>query len=126
MFGGPYENNRYIIDLNQKPFNWISAKTANSGYYPQGKSIRTIYDDEDGQLWFGSTSGLALYNKLNGISENFYQINDIINLPKKTIHAINGNGDGKIWIGTNFGIEIYDKRKKVLSDITNEELWPKA
>ena len=122
LFVGSYENNLYIIDLNQKPFNWISSKTSATGYYPQGKSIRTIFEDEDGQLWFGSTSGIALFNKLNGKSENFYQLNDIVNLPKKNIHCISGNGDGKIWIGTNLGVEIYDKHTRLFSYITIQEL----
>jgi signal transduction histidine kinase/DNA-binding NarL/FixJ family response regulator/ligand-binding sensor domain-containing protein len=122
LFVGTYENNFYIIDLLQKPFNWISSKTVGSSYFPPGRALRSIYEDYDGLLWISSTNGVAVYNKQNGNMETFYHTKDVANIPQKNIYFITGKDKDNIWIGTNEGLEIYNKRTKTTTKFSNEYL----
>ena len=121
LFIGTYENNFYVIDLMQKPFNWVSSKTVSPGYFPSGRALRSVYEDVDGQLWILSTKGIAIYNKDNGNTQNFFHSKDIVNASLKSVYFITGTNKGKIWIGTNEGVEIFDKKSKVNTIITNDE-----
>ncbi|MDO6801318.1 two-component regulator propeller domain-containing protein [Wenyingzhuangia sp. 1_MG-2023] len=60
--------------------------------------INTIYQSNDGYMWFGTHDGL---NKYDGYNFNHYRPNPITNsLSSNLIYVIVGNRKGNMWIGT--------------------------
>jgi len=64
-------------------------------------SIRTIYVDAKGILWFGTNNGL---NKFIPETESFIRYNVEDGLPNPLIYAILEDDEGNLWMSTNKGI----------------------
>ncbi len=81
-------------------------------------TIRTIYEDTEGEIWIGTDFGL---NKISSTEKNsispkfhkYFQSDVNVNsISSNEIYAISEDASGMIWIGTNGGgINIYDKKK---------------
>jgi ligand-binding sensor domain-containing protein len=70
-------------------------------------SIRCIYQDRKGLLWFGTYDGLNLYDGYNfTVFRN--RLNDSTSLPHNYIYAIHEDNLNNLWIGTGQGIAIYN------------------
>lgn len=84
-------------------------------------SIKCIYQDSKGFLWFGTADGL---NKYDGYEFKIYRNNPTVT------HSLSGNditcvfenpGDSTLWIGTQgFGINIYSRDKDLFCHFNNE------
>lgn len=66
--------------------------------------IRTVFQDSKGNFWFGTQSGLALYDK----NELVYFILKDYSGQKVTVHVIIEDKNGNIWIGYDRGIAKFD------------------
>lgn len=66
-----------------------------------GSIIQTLFEDEKGDIWAGTTKGLLHIDGQNGTSKT-YTTHD--GLPNNTICAIQGNNENGLWISTNYGI----------------------
>lgn len=66
-----------------------------------GSIIQTLFEDEKGDIWAGTTQGLLHIDGQNGTSKT-YTTRD--GLPNNTICAIQGNYENGLWISTNYGI----------------------
>ncbi|MEO6734506.1 MAG: two-component regulator propeller domain-containing protein [Ferruginibacter sp.] len=77
-------------------------------------SVRCIYQDSDGFMWFGTYDGL---NRYDGYDFKVYRnkLNDTNSLPHNYIYAINEDHHHNIWIGTGQGIGIHNKRTSKFS-----------
>lgn len=70
-------------------------------------SIRCIYQDHKGFMWFGTYDGLNLYDGYNfTVFRN--KLNDSTSLPHNYIYAIHEDRHNNLWIGTGQGIAIYN------------------
>jgi ligand-binding sensor domain-containing protein len=71
-------------------------------------SVRCIFQDHDGYIWFGTYDGL---NRYDGYEFKVFRnkLNDSASLPHNYIYAINEDHHHNIWIGTGQGIGIYNK-----------------
>ncbi|MEO8237882.1 MAG: two-component regulator propeller domain-containing protein [Flavobacterium sp.] len=71
-------------------------------------SVTTIYQDNDGYMWFGTYDGL---NRYDGYNFKVYRnrINDKKSLLFNTIYNIEGDSKKNIWVGGSNGICIYNK-----------------
>jgi signal transduction histidine kinase/ligand-binding sensor domain-containing protein/DNA-binding response OmpR family regulator len=71
-------------------------------------SVTTIYQDNDGYMWFGTYDGL---NRYDGYNFKVYRnrINDKKSLLFNTIYNIEGDSKKNIWVGGSNGICIYKK-----------------
>jgi ligand-binding sensor domain-containing protein/signal transduction histidine kinase len=72
-------------------------------------SIMTMIFDKSGQLWVGSSKGLACYQPQKKTLEWFYT--DSINtttIHSNTIQNLYIDTEGVLWIGTNLGLSRYD------------------
>ncbi|AWK06535.1 hybrid sensor histidine kinase/response regulator [Flavobacterium crocinum] len=79
-------------------------------------SIISIYQDNEGFMWFGTYDGLNRYDGYNfKVFRN--RINDKKSLLFNTIYNIEGDSKNNIWIGGTSGICIYDKKKAVFHTV---------
>lgn len=70
-------------------------------------SIRCIYQDHKGIMWFGTYDGLNRYDGYNfTVFRN--KLNDSTSLPHNYIYAIHEDKQNNLWIGTGQGIAIYN------------------
>ncbi|MFL5744066.1 MAG: two-component regulator propeller domain-containing protein [Niastella sp.] len=69
-------------------------------------TIRAIYQDRKGFIWFGTYDGL---NRYDGYAFKVFRnrFNDTSSLVDNSIHAIQEDAAGNVWIGTNTGLSIY-------------------
>ncbi|MCV9930277.1 response regulator [Flavobacterium sp. LS1R49] len=75
-------------------------------------SVTTIFQDNDGYMWFGTYDGLNRYDGYNfKVFRN--RINDKKSLPFNTIYNIEGDSRNNLWIGGTQGVCIYDKKASI-------------
>lgn len=84
--------------------------------------IRTIHQDWQGFMWFGTNNGL---NKYDGYAMTIYYSNfkDKNSLNSNGIHTIYEDCDHNLWIGTDKGINLYDREK---DQFIHRSSWPQA
>ncbi len=88
---------------------WTQIRT-NNGL--AGDDVTAIFEDGKGNIWFGTTAGLSMYNqnsftsfrKNNGIASNY-------------ITSITQDNDGSIWVGTDAGLSIYVDNSWVVPEV---------
>jgi signal transduction histidine kinase/ligand-binding sensor domain-containing protein/AraC-like DNA-binding protein len=70
-------------------------------------SVRCIYQDHYGFMWFGTYDGLSRYD---GYEFTVFRnkLNDSTSLPHNYIYAINEDRDNNVWVGTGQGVGIYN------------------
>ena len=87
-------------------------------------SVRCIYQDHDGFMWFGTYDGL---NRYDGYGFKVYRnnLNDTNSLPHNYIYAINEDHHNNIWVGTGQGLGIYNKRTAKFSRAFFYSPWTK-
>lgn len=70
-------------------------------------SIRCIYQDRDGFIWFGTFDGL---NRYDGYEFKIFRNkqNDSLSLPHNYIYSIHQDQQRKLWVGTGQGLSIYN------------------
>lgn len=70
-------------------------------------SIRCIYQDHKGLMWFGTYDGLNRYDGYNFTAFR-NKLNDSTSLPHNYIYTIHEDKRNNLWIGTGQGIAIYN------------------
>ncbi len=93
------KGNRYFKHYKPDPLD--SASLSN-------KTVQTIYEDDNGQLWIGTGDGLDLMDKDKGTFK-VYREKD--GLPDNTIQGILSDKHGNLWITTLDGLSKMDKLK---------------
>jgi signal transduction histidine kinase/ligand-binding sensor domain-containing protein/DNA-binding response OmpR family regulator len=93
--------------------NGLTAQTSRPVTYlgiEQGlsnNSVRCIYQDHNGFMWFGTYDGL---NRYDGYECKVFsnKLNDSLSLPHNYIYTINEDRQHNLWVGTGQGIGIYN------------------
>ena len=70
-----------------------------------GSIILTLFEDEQGDIWAGTTKGLIHIDGKNGSSKTYTTHDGFAN---NTICAIQGDKQHGLWISTNYGITNMD------------------
>ncbi len=70
-------------------------------------SVRCIYQDHNGYMWFGTYDGL---NRFDGYEFKSFRnkLNDSSSLPHNFIYSIHEDLRNNLWVGTSQGIGIYN------------------
>ncbi|MCU7550188.1 response regulator [Chitinophagaceae bacterium LB-8] len=71
-------------------------------------SVRSIYQDHNGFMWFGTYDGL---NRFDGYEFKVFRnkLGDTSSLPHNYIYTISEDTQNNLWIGTGQGIGIYNQ-----------------
>lgn len=70
--------------------------------------VRSIYQDHNGFMWFGTRDGLNRYDGY-GFKVFRNKLNDPHSLVHNIIHVITSDVRNHLWIGTRQGISVYDE-----------------
>lgn len=97
----------------------IQSFKVKDGVLP-GNIVYAINKDNSGNLWFGTTEGLACYDPKTNRSA-FYTMED--GLPSNVVCGILQDEDGNIWISTYTGIsKLLTKEKRFVNHYANDGL----
>jgi signal transduction histidine kinase/ligand-binding sensor domain-containing protein/DNA-binding response OmpR family regulator len=79
-------------------------------------SVRCIYQDKKGFLWFGTYDGLNRYDaySFKVFRNNF---NNPSSLTNNFINAIDEDNNGNIWVGTRQGVAVYHTLTNNFTDV---------
>lgn len=103
----PVGNDDYIFHFDGS--NWTSyGKNDGLAVKNRYKSIQTILEDINGNVWFGSTVDVKTGGlmKFDGTNWTVYtEDNGVIG---KSINKIVEDNDGNIWVGTNKGLNVFN------------------
>ncbi|RDC64442.1 hybrid sensor histidine kinase/response regulator [Adhaeribacter pallidiroseus] len=100
-----------------KVLEWSSQKIESYRFKPDdpnslsNDAIRSLYEDREGNIWFGTYSGISVYNPYN---KKFTRYNKSEhNLGSDAAMTIFGDSRGNIWVGTlGGGLNLFDKRRQ--------------
>ncbi|HTD97846.1 MAG TPA: two-component regulator propeller domain-containing protein [Mucilaginibacter sp.] len=83
--------------------------------------VNSIFKDDKGFMWFGTTSGL---NRYDGYKFRIFKhdAKDPNSLGENNVVSINQGPDNKLWIFTHSGISIYNPTTERFSNNINSEL----
>ncbi len=88
-------------------------------------SVTTIFQDNEGYMWFGTYDGLNRYDGYNfKVFRN--RINDKKSLLFNTIYNIEGDSNKNIWVGGSDGVCIYNKKKAAFHPVrftSRRKIW---
>lgn len=89
------------IDLTGKPKTVATYTTSEGLPWPD---IRAIYQDRDGNLWFGGyDGGVAVLATSGREKKTLRKFTAAEGLPNEHVRAIHQDREGRIWLGTRFG-----------------------
>ncbi|RVU00989.1 hybrid sensor histidine kinase/response regulator [Mucilaginibacter limnophilus] len=74
----------------------------------------------DNEFWFGTNSGILIYNIKTGAINNITKANnDVFSLSDNVVNTFCKDNQGGIWIGTNFGgVDYYNKANAIFERFT--------
>ncbi len=93
---------------NNDPSNHIKGdiyKTLSSNF------VFSIYEDNQGYLWIGTTSGINKYDKISGTFQYFTKKHG---LPNETIYELIMDNSGELWFSSNRGIGYLDTKTEIV------------
>lgn len=101
-----------LLDKNNQLKNRIKVYTVKDGL--PDNSVKSIVEDENGNLWLGTSNGLSEFNPL---TEQFinYSISDGLKSNDFNSGAALRTKDGTILLGGNKGLNIFDPKEIIQS-----------
>lgn len=96
LYFGTY-NGFGCMDL--KTENFVSTYSSNQ--FMRGEVCFTMHEDQDGDIWIGTNSGLKRFTPKTQEITSYTTENG---LPSNTIYAIKGDYDNNLWISTSYGL----------------------
>jgi signal transduction histidine kinase/DNA-binding response OmpR family regulator/ligand-binding sensor domain-containing protein len=107
-----------ILDLHKPKLKFIAHQFNNQNSI-RSNQVGSIFEDSDGDLWFGTNSGVS---KLNVSTGNWDHLQDLPNAKEISafkILSICEDNKKRIWIGGYAnGVHCYDKKSRTLTDYT--------
>jgi signal transduction histidine kinase/ligand-binding sensor domain-containing protein/DNA-binding response OmpR family regulator len=94
--------NSTVYGLPYPPITYLGIEQGLSN-----NSVRSIYQDAKGFMWFGSFDGL---NRFDGYTFKVFRTDskDPNSLVHNYLNCITGDSQGNLWIGTRQGLSAYD------------------
>jgi len=100
-----------LMELSFKNFTYNDKLPSNS--------VKRIYHDKEGYLWFGTKDGLC---RFDGYDIKIFRSSASApnRLTNNEIKCISEDQDGRLWIGTSEGINIIDKKNYSVKPLNNK------
>lgn len=102
--------NAGVVRVNQKDGKTLRfSEQASEPFRLTSNFVRTIAEDEKGNIWIGTENGLNIWNAQTGMLERHqYDLNKPEGINSNAIYAIYCDRAGDVWVGTYFGgINLY-------------------
>ncbi|MBS1524915.1 MAG: response regulator [Bacteroidetes bacterium] len=96
-----------LYDRNTDSFINFSANK-NDPATLSNDDVTSFYQDPEGNIWFGTYSGLNLFDKYSRKFKRFFYQKDKDYLNEHHIYALAGDGHGNLLLGTQGGLICYD------------------
>ena len=111
LFGAPLSKHDSEITISRVPL---------LDRFPS-KCIISIFQDEEGEVWFGTEDGLC---RDNGHSIKVYYPVSIpgVSIDDNTVTMVTSDGNGRIWFGTSNGAFILDKRTQKITSVEDRRI----
>ena len=77
--------------------------------------VRAITEDNNGMLWFGTSTGISLFNRQSSEWQYIQRFADAGGKEKPSgtdVYALANDASGNVWIGTNDGLVCYNTTSK--------------
>ncbi len=88
-----------ILSVKEKKVKNFRHDPADSNSLP-ADGVMCVYKDNSGNIWLGTSNGLALFNPL---AENFIHFKDSREVVQHRVFSIRQMDDNKLWIAMEFG-----------------------
>ncbi|MEO5562306.1 MAG: two-component regulator propeller domain-containing protein [Chitinophagaceae bacterium] len=105
-----------LITLPSKATDDPSITHLGIGQGLSNNSVRCIFQDHLGFMWFGTYDGLNRYDGY-GFKVFRNKLNDSTSLPHNYIYSIHEDAHRKLWIGTGQGLAIYNNENAAFSPV---------
>jgi len=121
---------------------WIAHFNGVNIFDPQSKKISQVYltpgkpftkasicvlQDNQHQMWIGTTEGLYLYSESNPYLKYFsHNSNDLTSISGNTIHAIIEDKKRNLWIGTDSGLSMLQHNSNSFTNYKYDEANPNS
>ncbi|MDR1762946.1 MAG: response regulator [Dysgonamonadaceae bacterium] len=106
---GTYNSGVYRANTN----TGIITKVTDWVVFDRSETIRTIVEDNQGVIWFGTRGGLVSYDKLTQKYSSFLRDDDNgLSLSLNSILSLCLDSKGDLWIGTRGGVNYRDMDKQ--------------
>jgi signal transduction histidine kinase/ligand-binding sensor domain-containing protein/DNA-binding response OmpR family regulator len=96
-----------VSQSQQKAFDNLALARLSIGQGLSNNSVRCIYQDHHGFIWFGTYDGLNRYDGY-GFKVFRNKLNDTTSLPHNYIYAVHEDPQDNLWIGTGQGLTLYN------------------
>lgn len=111
---GTYNSGVFTANINsgivKKVDSWIR--------FSRSETVRSIQEDSQGVMWFGTRGGLVSYNKLTQSYRSYLRDEDEQrSLSLNSVLSLCLDAKGDLWIGTRGGINYRDAEKQVFIHI---------
>ena len=87
----------------------LTTYSVNEGF--AGVAVRTMLEDHNGHIWFGTENGISIFNPNLGSSSQrfiFFNLSESDGLRNNDIWSMHEDRNGLMWIGTREGLCTYD------------------
>lgn len=86
-------------------------------------TVRCIFQDSRGFMWFGTQDGLNRYDGLQ-FKKYKHEPDDTTSLKNNTIFSICEDNQGKLWIGTEIGLDLFNRETETFTHFNNSSQIP--
>ncbi|MBN2487112.1 MAG: hypothetical protein JXB34_14150 [Bacteroidales bacterium] len=92
-----------------------------------GNSVRSIFQDSDGDLWLGTDFGLQRFDyATNTLVQYGYKPGNPKGPLKGMVRSIFEDSQKRLWVGFQYGLTIYNKQKDEFTYVVNDFANPKS
>lgn len=99
-------------DLNIHEYSTTTAGKLGFGC----DDVRSVIEDKNGNIWFGTFNGLYRFNKVSGLFESFKREEKDGTLSNSSVYSLLIDKSGILWIGTYYGgVNYADIRRNTFS-----------
>ena len=84
----------------------------------------SILQDKKGNLWVGTTGGIAVFEKDKTTQVFYQQSNDKNSLSNNNVICFLEDSKGRIWVGTREGLNLFNEQTKQFQIFTTSDGLP--
>ncbi|WP_022668951.1 ligand-binding sensor domain-containing protein [Desulfospira joergensenii] len=112
------------FDKKTNTFTYYKYDPGDVGSISSGQfnwAPRTIAQDRDGFMWFGTRAGVNRLDRATGIFTRIRHVpGDPNSLSHDSVWTVAAGRDGTIWIGTETGLDAYSPKTKKVTRFTHD------